>query len=168
MNAREESAPINSGERSPSRACSASIASSCAATAAASSSRLSASSGRARCSGASETCAPFAADSARIVILVELEDESLAEHVGEGGLSNVLGFARYRNGDDAPSQLIELVRQPASGDAAVQAARTLFEEAGFQVVLSSDQIGRIDLSCRNTTRHCASWMRDSQVSLTWI
>jgi 3-hydroxybutyryl-CoA dehydrogenase len=87
--------------------------------------------------------APFAADSARIVILVELEDESLAEHVGEGGLSNVLGFARYRNGDDAPSQLIELVRQPASGDAAVQAARTLFEEAGFQVVLSSDQIGRI-------------------------
>jgi 3-hydroxybutyryl-CoA dehydrogenase len=87
--------------------------------------------------------APFVADSAKIAILVELGDESLAEHVGEGGLSNVLGFARYRNGDDTPSPLIELVRQPASGDAAIQAAKTVFEDAGFQVVLSSDQIGRI-------------------------
>jgi 3-hydroxyacyl-CoA dehydrogenase-like protein len=87
--------------------------------------------------------APFVADPAKIAILVELGDESLAEHVGEGGLPNVLGFARYRNGDDAPSPLIELVRQPASGDAAIQAAKTVFEGAGFQVVLSSDQIGRI-------------------------
>jgi len=87
--------------------------------------------------------APFAADPGRIAILVELGDESLAEHVGEGGLANVLGFARYRNGDDAPSRLIELVRQPASGDAAIKAAKALFEDAGFQVVLSSDQIGRI-------------------------
>jgi len=87
--------------------------------------------------------APFVADPAKIAILVELRDESLAEHVGEGGLSNVLGFARYRNGDDTPSPLIELVRQPASGDAAIQAAKTVFEDAGFQVVLSSDQIGRI-------------------------
>ncbi len=87
--------------------------------------------------------APFVADPARIAILVELGDESLAEHVGEGGLSNVLGFARYRNGDDTPSPLVELVRQPASGDAAIQAAKTVFEDAGFQVVLSSDQIGRI-------------------------
>ena len=29
--------------------------------------------------------APFAADSRRIAILVELEDESLAEHVGKAG-----------------------------------------------------------------------------------
>ncbi len=87
--------------------------------------------------------AAFAADPGRIAILVELGDESLAEHVGEGGLANVLGFARYRNGDDAPSRLIELVRQPASGDAAIKAAKALFEDAGFQVVLSSDQIGRI-------------------------
>ena len=87
--------------------------------------------------------APFGADPAKIAILVELGDESLAEHVGEGGLSNVLGFARYRNGDDTPSPLVELVRQPASGDAAIQAAKTVFEDAGFQVVLSSDQIGRI-------------------------
>jgi len=87
--------------------------------------------------------APFVADPAKISILVELRDESLAEHVGEGGLSNVLGFARYRNGNDTPSPLIELVRQPASGDAAIQAAKTVFQDAGFQVVLSSDQIGRI-------------------------
>jgi 3-hydroxybutyryl-CoA dehydrogenase len=87
--------------------------------------------------------APFAADPAKVAILIELGDESLAEHVGEGGLSNVLGLARYRNGEEAPSTLIELVRQPASGDAAIQAAKTLFESAGFQVVLSSDQIGRI-------------------------
>jgi len=87
--------------------------------------------------------APFAADPARIAILVELGDESLAEHVGEGGLPNVLGFARYRNGEDKPSPLIELVRQPATGDAAIQAAKTIFEDASFQVVLSSDQIGRI-------------------------
>ena len=87
--------------------------------------------------------APFVADPAKIAILVELRDESLAEHVGEVGLSNVLGFASYRNGDDKPSPLIELVRQPASGDAAIQAAKTVFEDAGFQVVLSSDQIGRI-------------------------
>ena len=87
--------------------------------------------------------APFVPDPSRMAILVELGDESLAEHVGEGGLPNVLGFARYRNGDDTPSPLIELVRQPASGDAAIQAAKTVFEDAGFQVVLSSDQIGRI-------------------------
>jgi 3-hydroxybutyryl-CoA dehydrogenase len=86
---------------------------------------------------------PFAADPARIAVLVELEDESLAEHLGEEGPANALGFARYRNGDDAPSQLIELVRQPTSSDTAVEAARTLLEGAGFQVVVSSDQIGRI-------------------------
>jgi 3-hydroxybutyryl-CoA dehydrogenase len=87
--------------------------------------------------------APFVQDPSRMAILVELGDESLAEHVGEGGLTNVLGFARYRNGDDTPSPLIELVRQPASGAAAIQASRTIFEDAGFQVVISSDQIGRI-------------------------
>jgi 3-hydroxybutyryl-CoA dehydrogenase len=87
--------------------------------------------------------APFKPDPAKAVILIELGDESLAEHVGEGGLPNVLGFARYRNGGDAPSQLIELVRQPASTEAAIQAAKAMFEAVGFQVALSSDQIGRI-------------------------
>jgi 3-hydroxybutyryl-CoA dehydrogenase len=87
--------------------------------------------------------APFEPDAAKQAILIELGDESLAEHVGEGGLPNVLGFARYRNGDDAPSQLIELVRQPESTEAAIHAAKTMFESAGFKVAVSSDQIGRI-------------------------
>jgi 3-hydroxybutyryl-CoA dehydrogenase len=87
--------------------------------------------------------APFKPDPAKQAILIELGDESLAEHVGEGGLPNVLGFARYCSGDDAPSPLIELVRQPASSEAAIQAARMMFESAGFQIAVSSDQIGRI-------------------------
>jgi 3-hydroxybutyryl-CoA dehydrogenase len=86
---------------------------------------------------------PFKPDPAKQAILIELGDESLAEHVGEGGLPNVLGFARYCNGDDAPSPLIELVRQPASSEAAIHAAMMMFESASLQVVVSSDQIGRI-------------------------
>lgn len=86
---------------------------------------------------------PFKQDSTRALILVELGDESLAEHAGEDGIANVLGFARYRNGDDAPSQLIELVRQPNHDDAVVAVAREFFQERGFQVAVSSDQIGRI-------------------------
>jgi len=86
---------------------------------------------------------PVTPDSAKKAILIELGDEALAEHVGESGPSNVLGFARYRNGDDAPSQLIELVRQPAASEAAIHAAKTMFERSGFQVASSSDQIGRI-------------------------
>ena len=46
-------------------------------------------------------------------VLVELHDECLAVHTGEHDVgANVLGFARYRNGNDAPSKLIELVRGP--------------------------------------------------------
>jgi 3-hydroxybutyryl-CoA dehydrogenase len=87
--------------------------------------------------------APFKPNPARAAILIELGDESLAEHVGEGGIPNVLGFARYRNGEGAPSQLIELVRQPNAAEAAIDAAKAMFESAGFPVAVSSDQIGRI-------------------------
>lgn len=86
---------------------------------------------------------PFKRDSAKALILIELGDESLAEYTGEDGVANVLGFARYRNGDDAPSQLIELVRQPNHGDAIVAMAREFFQACGFQVAVSGDQIGRI-------------------------
>jgi len=86
---------------------------------------------------------PFQPDQTKKALLIELGDESLAEHTGESGPPNVLGFARFRNGDDAPSQLIELVRHTGSSEEAVQAARMLFEGAGFQVAVSSDQIGRI-------------------------
>lgn len=89
---------------------------------------------------------PLVPDSARIAILVELGAESLGNHTGEAmGCegSNVLGFARYRNGDDPPSKLVELVRQPATAETAIAAARAVLEAAGLTVVVSSDQPGRI-------------------------
>lgn len=88
--------------------------------------------------------ASFTPDPGRTAILVELGDESLAEHIGEdSAAANVLGFARYRNGDDAPSKLVELVRPASASDAAVAAAFEIFGKAGLEVVASADQIGRI-------------------------
>ena len=90
--------------------------------------------------------APFEPDAGKTAVLVELEMECLGVHTGENaGLegSNALGFARYRNGDEAPSNLIELVRQPATDDSAIAAARAIFEAAGFEVAVSADQAGRI-------------------------
>ena len=86
------------------------------------------------------------ADTTKTVVLVELRHEFLGEHTGEtngeeGG--NMLGFARFRNGDDAPSNLIELVRQKNTPDAAIEAARAVFEAAGFTVAICADQAGRI-------------------------
>ena len=85
-------------------------------------------------------------DSAKKAILIELGVECLGVHTGEGyggEGSNVLGFARYRNGDDPPSRLIELVVQPNSDPAAIEAARAVFEGAGLEVVVCADQAGRI-------------------------
>lgn len=80
----------------------------------------------------------------KIAILIELGMESLAEHTGDDCRhTNVLGFARYRNGDDAPSPLIELVCPASASDAAIGAARDMFKGAGLEVVTCSDQIGRI-------------------------
>lgn len=90
--------------------------------------------------------APHVADPAKTAILIELGTECLGVHTGEDAGregSNVLGFARYRNGDDAPSNLIELVRQPNSSERAIAAARAVFEAAGFAVAVSADQAGRI-------------------------
>ncbi|MGE0629905.1 MAG: 3-hydroxyacyl-CoA dehydrogenase family protein [Hyphomicrobiaceae bacterium] len=85
-------------------------------------------------------------DPTRKAVLVELGSECLSVHtgeaVGEEG-SNVLGFARYRNGDDPPSPLIELVRQAHTLESAVAAARAVFECAGLTVVICTDQTGRI-------------------------
>ena len=89
---------------------------------------------------------PFEPNAGKTAVLVELEMECLGVHTGEhAGLegSNALGFARYRNGEDAPSNLIELVRQPATDDSAIAAARAIFEAAGFEVAVSADQAGRI-------------------------
>lgn len=85
-------------------------------------------------------------DAGRAVILVELTTESLGCHTGESlgsEGSNVVGFARYRNGSDPPSPLVEVVRQPATPESALAAARTIFEAAGLVVAICSDQPGRI-------------------------
>jgi 3-hydroxybutyryl-CoA dehydrogenase len=89
---------------------------------------------------------PIKIDATKAAILVELGTECLGVHTGEKAGeegSNVLGFARYRNGRDAPSQLIELVRQPHTRPEAIAAAKVVFEAAGLVVVVYSDQAGRI-------------------------
>jgi len=88
----------------------------------------------------------FRPDPTRAAVLVELDTECLGVHTGEDSGregSNVVGFARYRNGDDLPSKLVELVRQPRTASAALAAARAVFEVAGFDVVVCADQPGRI-------------------------
>jgi len=89
---------------------------------------------------------PHVPDIDKTAILVELGTESLGCHTGESlGMegSNVVGFARYRNGNDAPSSLVELVRQPCTAAAALAAARAVFEAAGLHVAVCADQAGRI-------------------------
>jgi 3-hydroxybutyryl-CoA dehydrogenase len=88
----------------------------------------------------------FQADAHKAAILVELGTECLGVHTGEAAGeegSNVLGFARYRNGSEAPSPLIELVRQPHSKPEAIAAAKGILEGARFTVVVCADQAGRI-------------------------
>ena len=83
---------------------------------------------------------------AKAAILVELGTESLGVHTGESrGTegSNVLGFARFRLGDAAPSDLVELVRQPATPDGAIAAARAVLEGAGLKTAVCGDFAGRI-------------------------
>jgi len=80
------------------------------------------------------------------LVLVELYTECLGVWTGESAGaegSHVLGFARFRMGDDAPSDLIELVRQPGTPESAVTAATALLESAGFEVAVCMDQAGRI-------------------------
>ena len=85
-------------------------------------------------------------DPAKAAVLIELGTECLGvhtgEHSGEEG-SNVLGFARYRNGSDPPSPVIELVRQPRTRQSAIDAAKSLFSGAGLTVVVCADFAGRI-------------------------
>ena len=77
-------------------------------------------------------------------VAIELDRECLADHVGfDAPPANVFGFARYRNGSDAPSNLVELVRLPHSDPAALSAVRAVFEGAGLAVSVCGDQAGRI-------------------------
>jgi 3-hydroxybutyryl-CoA dehydrogenase len=82
----------------------------------------------------------------KIVVLVELDKECLGAITGESRDlegSNVLGFARFRLGDGEPSNLVELVRQPKTSQAAIDAAKEIFAAAGLQVALCNDFAGRI-------------------------
>jgi len=77
-------------------------------------------------------------------IAIELDTECLGVHTGEDeGPVNVVGFARFRLGDDAPTGLVELVRKPYTDPDAVQAARAAFEAAGLVVAVCNDFPGRI-------------------------
>ena len=79
-------------------------------------------------------------------VLIELGTECLGAHTGESrGLegSNVLGFARYRLGRGQPTDLIELVRQPATYADALAQARATLEAAGLKVAVCNDFPGRI-------------------------
>jgi 3-hydroxybutyryl-CoA dehydrogenase len=82
----------------------------------------------------------------RSFVAVELGAECLGEHTGEqhgNEGSNVVGFARFRLGNAEPSDLVELVRQPATSMDALAAARQAFEAAGLSVAVSADAPGRI-------------------------
>lgn len=79
-------------------------------------------------------------------VAIELGTECLGVHTGESRGqegSNVLGFARFRLGKAEPSPLVELVRQPTTGETAISAARAAFEAAGLKVAVCSDFPGRI-------------------------
>jgi 3-hydroxybutyryl-CoA dehydrogenase len=88
---------------------------------------------------------PAILNPAKKAVLIELATECLIEHVDEAdpGSANVLGFCRYRNGADAPSKLIEVVRLPATRNDAIEATKAVFELAGLTAVVCADQPGRI-------------------------
>lgn len=82
----------------------------------------------------------------KTAVLIELGTESLGVYTGESRGeegSNVLGFARFRLGDAAPTNLVELVRQPRTSDSVTAAATQIFEAAGLQVAVCGDFAGRI-------------------------
>lgn len=79
-------------------------------------------------------------------VMIELGTECLGVHTGERRGeegSNVVGFARFRLGDAKPSDLVEIVRQPATPAEVVEAARALFEAHGFKTAVCNDVPGRI-------------------------
>ena len=82
----------------------------------------------------------------KAAVLIELSTESLGAYTGESRAeegSNVLGFARFRLGAAAPTELVELVRQPRTSETALAATRNIIEGAGLQVALCGDFAGRI-------------------------
>jgi len=79
-------------------------------------------------------------------VAIELGIECLGVHTGEDKGregSNVVGFARFRLGRADPTPLVELVRQPATRESAIGAAKAAFEAAGLKVAVCGDFPGRI-------------------------
>lgn len=77
-------------------------------------------------------------------VAIELGNECLGVHIDQDyGPENVVGFARFRLGEDAPTNLVELVRMPFTSDQALSAARACFESAGLVVSVCGDFPGRI-------------------------
>ena len=76
-------------------------------------------------------------------ILIELGTECLARPCRRGCATNILGFARFRLGDDPPSDLVELVRQGATSASSLAAAQAFLDAAGLSVALCNDIAGRI-------------------------
>lgn len=84
-------------------------------------------------------------------VAIELGLECLAEHTGdcaradlEGGAApNVFGFARFKLGNAAPTNLIELVKPAQADPDALDKAKAAFESTGFVVAVCGDFPGRI-------------------------
>jgi 3-hydroxybutyryl-CoA dehydrogenase len=82
----------------------------------------------------------------RTAVVIELGVEGIGVHTGEARGdegSNVVGFARFRLGTAEPTALVELVKQPRTSQAAIAAAKEIFEAAGLQVAVCGDFDGRI-------------------------
>jgi 3-hydroxybutyryl-CoA dehydrogenase len=85
------------------------------------------------------------------IVAIELKDECLGVYTNEAealldaqrASKRVFGFARFRLGKAAPTQLIELVVPREHDEAALQALKALFENAGFVVAICNDFPGRI-------------------------
>jgi len=99
---------------------------------------------------ARQQCGDWRAADAPFVLL-ELGQECLAEHTAdaaqadlEGGAArNVFGFARFRLGSAAPTNLVELVRPACADSDALAKARAAFEASGLVVAVCGDFPGRI-------------------------
>jgi 3-hydroxybutyryl-CoA dehydrogenase len=85
------------------------------------------------------------------IVAIELKDECLGVYTNEAealldaqhASKRVFGFARFRFGKAAPTQLIELVVPREHDEAALQVLKALFENAGFVVATCNDFPGRI-------------------------
>jgi 3-hydroxybutyryl-CoA dehydrogenase len=96
--------------------------------------------------GAGEAYEALAERNQKTAVLIELGSGCLGVHTGEargdeGG--NAVGFARFRFGDENPTALVELVRQPRTSAAALAAATAVFESMGLKVAVCGDFAGRI-------------------------